>query len=64
MVIGLANLVFGGRGSDPEDIVVLRFLHHRACQFKPEKRIQEEKEREKERKKNEWKRRGRGHEEV
>lgn len=31
MVIGLANLVFGGRGSDPEDIVVLRFLHHWQC---------------------------------
>lgn len=28
MVIGFANLVFGGRGSESEDIVVLSFHHH------------------------------------
>lgn len=28
MIISLANLVFGGRGRDSEDIVVLCFLHH------------------------------------
>lgn len=50
MVIGLANLVFGGRGSDPEDIVVLRFLHHGAWQYAKLRR--EAKRRKKERKRN------------
>jgi len=53
MVIGLANLVFGGIGSDPEDIIVLRFLHH----WQWPKLRREGKRRKKERKKNEWKRR-------
>ena len=39
MIIGLANLVIGGRGRDPEDIVVLCFLHHCCvCEHKRENR--------------------------
>lgn len=39
MIIGLANLVIGGRGRDPEDIVVLCFLHHCCvCAHKRENR--------------------------
>ena len=65
MVIGLANLVIGGRGRDSEDIVVLCFLHHCCVCAKIPKGenngIEEEKEEERKKERNG---KGRGHEEV